>query len=244
MNAIRDRIIAARRKITENDEASSGVENNSKYKNQIKFSINQNPTTSWSAEEDSIGFSNPTIPNDDGVSIYNTCYKTRAAVLIINNDFISTSEDPRPRSEIYMNNLQDLFKQMQIEVNIHQNKTKKEMADIICNFSRKELLNNVDICFVVIMSYGIGTGITIDTSWIEEQFNSYHCKHLQEKPKIFIYTTCTNRTRNNTLIEHTTLNDNISKIDIGSRFIHLICKVFMKHAHDHHIEQILIHRTL
>lgn len=76
------------------------------------------------------------------------------------------------------------------------------MERIITTYTKDKDLKTVDINVVVIMSHGTGkerhdsTEVVgtdeelLPTTWILGQFDNENCKHLQDKPKIFIFQCC------------------------------------------------------
>lgn len=135
------------------------------------------------------------------VPTYWTRSKNRGAVLIINNkNFINNIEPIRKGSEVDVRNLEELFKQMHMNVEIHEDKSKEEILKIVQNFSQNVKLKNADMMFIFIMSHGdqgscdtdvvCSDGRKIDTSAIEDQFDNKKCPYMQKKPKIFVYQVC------------------------------------------------------
>lgn len=200
------------------------------------------------------------------VATYKTDTKNRGVVLIVNNSQFR-KHPKRDGAEVDVKNLMDLFTQMHMKVVIHQDKSKADFMAVIKEFTKTEYHDKVDICFIIIMSHGCegvhSTGIvctegaTIDSYWIEEQFNNEKCPFLIQIPKIFIYQACRGysynvtrtqsdsvierRVRDDMLIAHSTLPHYKSHRDIyvGSWYIQLICEVFMLHAHDTDVEEML-----
>ncbi|XP_066998340.1 caspase-3 [Anabrus simplex] len=110
-------------------------------------------------------------------------------------------------------------------------------------------------------------GGELSAEWIVDCFNNVHCKRLLSKPKIFIFQTCRGglsdygvkmvadriqedsapetrilRTHSDMLIAHATLPGYTSYRDryLGTWFIQAICKVFMEHAYNTDICDMLI----
>nr|CAD7596664.1 unnamed protein product [Timema genevievae] len=110
-------------------------------------------------------------------------------------------------------------------------------------------------------------GEKLSTEWIIEQFKNQNCPLLVDRPKIFLFQNCrgtetdygmkltgggrtqfdgipNKRVRSSysdMLIAHSTLPGYTSNRDIyrGTWFVQAICKIFMEHAHDTDVEDML-----
>ncbi|KAG5319858.1 DRONC Caspase, partial [Acromyrmex heyeri] len=222
--------------------------------------------------------------------------KPRGLVLIITNIYYELSyEKPRLSAKHDNNNLKKLFEEMGFTVVIYLNLTGQAMKDIIKEFSKRDDLNKVDSCFVIITSHGMedeesNTEIQgIDYHIASRQtnyekvlctevcdyFTAEACPQLAEKPKIFIFQLCRGKKKQNGVIHSRITTDscamkstNETNIEIpriqtirnysdmlivqstlpgyvsyrdsktGSWFIQILCKMFMKHAHKNHVQDL------
>ncbi|XP_018056038.1 PREDICTED: caspase Dronc-like isoform X3 [Atta colombica] len=169
------------------------------------------------------------------------------------------------------------------------------MKDIIKEFSKRDDLNKVDSCFVIVTSHGMedeesnteiqGTDYHIASrqanyekvlcTEVCDYFTAEACPQLAEKPKIFIFQLCRGKKKQNGVIHSRITTDscamkstNEANIEIpriqtirnysdmlivqstlpgyvsyrdsktGSWFIQILCKIFMKHAHENHVQDL------
>ncbi|XP_018056037.1 PREDICTED: caspase Dronc-like isoform X2 [Atta colombica] len=222
--------------------------------------------------------------------------KPRGLVLIITNIYYELSyEKPRFSAKYDNNNLKKLFEEMGFIVVIYQNLTGQAMKDIIKEFSKRDDLNKVDSCFVIVTSHGMedeesnteiqGTDYHIASrqanyekvlcTEVCDYFTAEACPQLAEKPKIFIFQLCRGKKKQNGVIHSRITTDscamkstNEANIEIpriqtirnysdmlivqstlpgyvsyrdsktGSWFIQILCKIFMKHAHENHVQDL------
>lgn len=105
-------------------------------------------------------------------------------------------------------------------------------------------------------------GLLLSTNWIIEQFNNENCYALQHKPKVFLFQACRGdslphavhrismdgqsnnsiiRNYSDILIGYCTIPGFQSHRDtqLGTWYTQIICDVFMNHAHDTHVEDLL-----
>ncbi|GJQ75906.1 cysteine-type endopeptidase [Trypoxylus dichotomus] len=200
------------------------------------------------------------IPTYDTKSKYN-----RGKVLIINN--INFSKDKfRAGAQVDHKNITNLFKEMGFTVQDHQNKSKQNIEKIIKEYCNHSSLKYADINVTVIMSHGNGVDTntyieTIDndvisTEWIVNEFSNTKCKYLANKPKLFFFQCCRGegrdvqtdavpfqaaRTGADMLLAFATIPGFVSHRDpkLGTWYIQAICKIFMEHAHDTDVENLL-----
>ncbi|KAF5303793.1 hypothetical protein FQR65_LT08128 [Abscondita terminalis] len=100
--------------------------------------------------------------------------------------------------------------------------------------------------------------LLVDTSWIIQQFDTSECSHLKEKPKIFIFQCCRGdnlnmvqtdsaatdsvcRQQSDMLIAYATVPGFVAHRDPnnGTWYMQAICQVFMEHACDTDVENLL-----
>uniref|UniRef100_A0A1Y1JWU1 Caspase family p20 domain-containing protein n=1 Tax=Photinus pyralis TaxID=7054 RepID=A0A1Y1JWU1_PHOPY len=207
--------------------------------------------------------------NESKVPVYRTRSKHRGKLLLINNVKFINDRHEREGAELDDANLTKLFQEIGFEVIRHQNLTKTDMEKKIKTFRDSTSLKKVDIGCVIVMSHGTGhersdstqvlcsDGLLIETTWIIDQFNSTLCKNLGAKPKIFIFQCCRGsaqdvqydavplstdqRSLSDMLLAYSTVPGFVSHRDPvhGTLYIQAVCKVFMEHAHDTHVEDLL-----
>ncbi|KAF5273981.1 hypothetical protein FQA39_LY01097 [Lamprigera yunnana] len=199
---------------------------------------------------------------------YKTRSKNRGKLLLINNIKFN-NEHQRDGAELDELNLIKVYKSVGFEVEKHQNLSLTMMQNKITNFRNNKSLGKFDIITVIVMSHGVGTeqsestaivstdGKYLGTEWIIGQFNNSDCKHLQDKPKIFIFQCCRGEKFNEVqhdsvpvsrprgvsdiLIAYSTIPGFVSYREPtrGSWYIRSLCKIFMEHAHDTDVEKLL-----
>ncbi|KYQ46999.1 Caspase Nc [Trachymyrmex zeteki] len=232
----------------------------------------------------------------DVIERYPMRSKPRGLVLIITNIYYESSyENPRFSAKHDNNNLKKLFEEMGFTVDTYQNLTGQAMKDTIKEFSKRDDLNKVDSCFVIVTSHGMedeesnteiqGTDYHIASrqanyekvlcTEVCDYFTAEACPQLAEKPKIFIFQLCrgkkkqkgvihsrittdscamkstneanieiphiqTIRNYSDMLIVQSTLPGYVSYRDskTGSWFIQILCKIFMNHAHQNHVQDL------
>ncbi|KYN10178.1 PREDICTED: caspase Dronc-like isoform X2 [Trachymyrmex cornetzi] len=147
--------------------------------------------------------------------------KPRGLVLIITNIYYELSyEKPRFSAKHDNNNLKKLFEEMGFTVVTYLNLTGQAMKDIIKEFSKRDDLNKVDSCFVIVTSHGMedeesnteiqGTDYHIASrqanyekvlcTEVCDYFTAEACPQLAEKPKIFIFQLCRGKKKQNGVI--------------------------------------------
>ncbi|KYN04011.1 Caspase Nc [Cyphomyrmex costatus] len=135
----------------------------------------------------------------------------RGLVLIITNIFYESScENPRFSAKHDNNNLKELFEEMGFTVFTYFDLKGQEIKNTIKTFSKRDDLNKVDSCFVIVTSHGMedkennteiqGTDYHIVSrepnyekvlcTEICDYFTAEACPQLAEKPKIFIFQLC------------------------------------------------------
>lgn len=191
----------------------------------------------------------------------------RGSLLVINNIKFGKHEKERNGAEKDMRNIEELFRQMNFERTTKTNLKKSEMESVLKTYAKKNF-NQYDISVIVMMSHGCGDadsgstqisgtdGRNLATTDITNYFSITNCPSLAGKPKIFIFQCCrgsqeqvhTDATRSSTdsregdmLLAYATIPGFVSyrQACIGSWYIQAICKVFMDHAHDTHVEDML-----
>ncbi|KAL3267710.1 hypothetical protein HHI36_006841 [Cryptolaemus montrouzieri] len=140
------------------------------------------------------------FPNTNCDNTYDTKSMKRGQVLIINNKFFNPPHKVRTGSEIDLKCLRELFKQMHMEVEFHEDLDKSQMEQVILQFAKFDAYKISDICIIVIMSHGTERekeqvvldryGQGLKTSWIEDQFNNVNCTLFSGKPKVLLYQLC------------------------------------------------------
>ncbi|XP_018324424.1 caspase-3-like [Agrilus planipennis] len=240
---------------TPNKERTEKNNNDSLPANKIeKLKIKVKSSTRWCDESDS------------KVGCYQTRSK-KIALLINIKTFIN--KDERKGSEIDVKNLCSLFTQMGFKVNAPNRKewTRKDIEYAISSFKSNKRLKEYDVCIVVVMSHGNG-GIgsdstvivcsnneTVETNWIVTQFDGINCRDLLGKPKIFVFQCCRGAQeyhrqkpatdgpspQSDILVAYSTVPGFVSYRckDCGSWYIYTFCKIFMEHAYDTHVEDLL-----
>lgn len=207
--------------------------------------------------------------NESKVPVYKTRSKNRGKLLLINNIKFINDRHEREGAELDEVNITKVFQQIGFEVSNYKNLTKTDMEKKIKSFRDSSSLKKVDIGCVIIMSHGTGhersdsTQVLcsdlqlLETTWIIDQFSSILCKNLSGKPKIFIFQCCRGnaqdvqydaiplstdqRSLSDMLLAYSTVPGFVSHRDPvnGTLYIQAICKVFMEHAHDTHVEDLL-----
>ncbi|KAK9889618.1 hypothetical protein WA026_006992 [Henosepilachna vigintioctopunctata] len=151
--------------------------------------------------------------------IYDTTNQQRGQVLIINNDRFNPKYNYNRRgSNIDLRCLIDLFSQMHMKVEFHENISVKRMKEVVQKFSEFDMKRISDICIVVIMSHGkekVNRLVVLDeenesleTSWIEEQFSNVNCTLFSGKPKVFLYQICRGKQFDYATTRHNDMNEN------------------------------------
>ncbi|XP_022917955.1 caspase-6-like isoform X2 [Onthophagus taurus] len=149
----------------------------------------------------------------------------RGAVLIINNTNFSNKKERRG-AEIDQQKLVQLFTQMGgynlVEL---KNLTNKELTESIQNFVTNPILKSANVCFLFIMSHGLEmhnesyvecvNGVSVSTTWIENQFYRDNCPYMQNKPKIIVYQICRGLREDNVvkLMDNLEINEKQTEID-------------------------------
>nr|XP_022918454.1 caspase Dronc-like [Onthophagus taurus] len=194
--------------------------------------------------------------------------RNRGKLLLINNIDFKDEKKKRSGAEVDQVNLVAVFKQIGFDILQYKNKTKAETERIVKSFASDSSLKKYDMCVTVIMSHGttIDAQTVIETTdekelpteWVVQQFHGDICKGMNGKPKIFIFQCCRGDKSNSVLhtdgkpfqaprkvqdilISYSTLPGFAAYRDptLGSWYIQGLCKVFMEHAHDTHIEDLL-----
>ncbi|XP_065167828.1 caspase-2-like isoform X1 [Atheta coriaria] len=199
-----------------------------------------------------------------GIPMYNTIGPRRGKSLIINN--IKFKTKPRSGAEYDGKNLFNLFKALNLDPKTKNNLKANEMKVCLEGFAKSPGLDKVDMCVIAIMSHGTGTmdaqteitGIDNETVTIFDiisYFSKDNCPSLYGKPKIFIFQCCRGEDQlvehdaqpmrplncGDMLLAYATMPGFVSyrNVELGSYFIREICNVFMNHACDTHLEDML-----
>ncbi|EEB16591.1 Caspase-3 precursor, putative [Pediculus humanus corporis] len=141
---------------------------------------------------------------DIGPPTYKMDSNPRGFALIVNNIDFDDSEEYKTRygadNDEYR--LKLLLEQLFYVVEVHRNKTKKEMLEITNRFSQRDELNECDSVVVTFMSHGeegdtednskiVGIdGLTVAINDIVGYFYNDACKALIHKPKMFFFQAC------------------------------------------------------
>lgn len=141
----------------------------------------------------------------------------------------------------------------------------QELSSVLNDFKDKAA-NEIDCCFVAILSHGLFGGIEMVDgelvnlySDIVYQFDDYNFPIFKDKPKIFLVQACQNMpslgslqkwnnksthhskvSLDNTIVCHATIPEVSAHRDIylGSPFIYVFVHTLMNHAHDRHFLEI------
>ncbi|XP_065166598.1 caspase-2-like [Atheta coriaria] len=205
------------------------------------------------------------IPEESHIPMYRTNGKIRGKSLIINNIKFK-HKHTRDGAHNDSTNMFNLLKALDLNPKEKNNLTAGQISKTLQHFSNNSELDKVDICFIVIMSYGKGSvndmteiyGVDeglIKVHDIISHFASNRCKKLAGKPKVFIFQ-CSRDSADNKgiefdarpptppphlgdmLIAYSTMPGFPSgrNLELGSYYIREICNVFMRHACDLHLE--------
>ncbi|XP_017781779.1 PREDICTED: caspase Dronc-like [Nicrophorus vespilloides] len=191
------------------------------------------------------------------------------ALLINNIMFEKDQKSYRKGAEVDEKNISELLNQMGFKVEKYRDLTKNQMVKKLVDYASSYSLKNVDINVVVMMSHGIGNndGNThiagtdnnlLSIADIVEKFDNSNCPNLIDKPKIFIFQCCrgdqdqrverdaaqimkAKKKYNDMLLAYSTIPGYVSHRNpvLGTWYIQAICKVFMEHACDTHVEDLL-----
>ncbi|XP_012214780.1 caspase-3 [Linepithema humile] len=146
----------------------------------------------------------------DNVERYPMRSKPRGIILIITNIYYNSSDEkPRLSAKHDEDNLKELFEKMGFVVVTRQNLTGQEIKNTVKTFSKRDDLEKVDSCFVIITSHGTedkennteiqGTDYNasgqanyekILCTDVCDYFTVEACPQLARKPKIFIFQLC------------------------------------------------------
>ncbi|XP_015189287.1 PREDICTED: caspase-2-like [Polistes dominula] len=165
----------------------------------------------------------------DLIKCYQMTSNPRGLVLIITNiDYKSDLEKPRTSAIHDQINLFHLFHQMGFSIEKHCDLTGQEIKDCVKSFSKREELQYVDSCFIIVSSHGSGPGRKgeeycteikgVDDDYMDhmshehtkvfcsdiiECFTSTACPYLAGKPKVFIFQLCRGTKTQTTTIRKT-----------------------------------------
>ncbi|CAB3383415.1 Hypothetical predicted protein [Cloeon dipterum] len=131
----------------------------------------------------------------------------KGLALIINiREYQDKSHSTRKGSEHDDKNLEELFKQLGYQTEVHLDLDKREFMDVIKMFAANPKHFQVHTCMVAIMCHGqmeknddedsvttvfITTdGKTIPYTWVVHQFDAVNCRGLINKPKVFFFQAC------------------------------------------------------
>jgi len=128
---------------------------------------------------------------------YRMATRPRGLALIIANErYHNDILDERIGSECDRKNLQNLFEQMDFEVEVKSDLTKPELVKALKAFSEDRRHEDNDMMILVILSHGregeINTveGQPYELERVFAQFNNQQCPYLKGKPKFFIVQAC------------------------------------------------------
>lgn len=132
-----------------------------------------------------------------GMPEYKMSASPRGLALIIEiEEFSNEVQQKRIGSHVDVENLTDLFKQLDFTVRHEKNLTRLEFTQLLNEFSADEGQSSADMMILVVLSHGrdghviASDGSSIGTETIYEKFNNEHCPALQGKPKFFIIQAC------------------------------------------------------
>jgi len=93
-----------------------------------------------------------------------------------------------------VNNMQKLFKELNVETEVHSNLTYFEVIDRAEQFSQDDIFRDASMCIFVLMAHGrddseilTANGRPIKTEEILDLFDDRKCPNLKGKPKWFIF---------------------------------------------------------
>ncbi|KAK6620444.1 hypothetical protein RUM44_006845 [Polyplax serrata] len=142
--------------------------------------------------------------NHPGPPVYKMDSNPRGVALVVNNINFGDSEEFKTRygADNDEFRLTKLLEQLHYDVEVHRNKTKLQMVDIVNKFSQRDELQEADSIIVTFMSHGEegdtednskivgidGMGLAIND--IVSFFHNDACKALIGKPKVFFFQAC------------------------------------------------------
>ncbi|XP_055925437.1 caspase-2-like [Argiope bruennichi] len=160
------------------------------------------------------------LQNESDNEIYPIYYKMDSkplgyCLIIINKKF--EVEDDRLGCEVDASALENLFKELNYDVQIEWDKEGEEIIYLLREFSRKSEFRNVDSCIVYILSHGgqdenldyiLGTdSMKVYKRDICNMFDNKNCELLINKPKIFFFQACRGKLLDYGVIENSKETD-------------------------------------
>jgi len=118
------------------------------------------------------------------------------ALIIANEQYKNDVRDARIGSSVDRKNLENLFEQMDFEVNVKLDLSKVELMKALNEFADDKRHEENDMMILVILSHGregsIDTveGQPYSLEFIFSRFNNQQCPNLKGKPKFFIVQAC------------------------------------------------------
>ncbi len=131
---------------------------------------------------------------DKDWGIYPMLSNPKGLALIINNE--NFSHNPglvRLGSNVDVQNLEKLCKQLGFKVKTHKNLTREETLKAIEKITKDQWLKTTDMLMVFIMSHGKDKSIICHDGLLlenEEILSKFTCKELKGKPKFIIFNAC------------------------------------------------------
>ncbi|XP_059481361.1 caspase Dronc-like [Neocloeon triangulifer] len=136
----------------------------------------------------------------------------KGLALIINiRDYEDKNHSRRRGAEHDDRNMEELFKQLGYDTEVHIDLEKKEFMDVIKTFVSNPKHFQVHTCMVSIMSHGrmlqpeaednvtsvfiASDGKTIPYTWVVDQFDAKNSPGLVNKPKVFFFQACRGETK-------------------------------------------------
>lgn len=133
----------------------------------------------------------------NGDDVYRMMRRPRGTCVIINNrDFHNDVLPQRKGSELDVQRMHMLFRELYFDCIVRLNQTKEEMISLLSHVASQQR-RNADCLVVILMSHGGAMDIIYDvnadgvnTEELIALFNNDNCPALQDKPKLFFIQAC------------------------------------------------------
>merc|ERR1712179_100599 len=134
--------------------------------------------------------------------------KNGLALIINNNEFAGKPRMQRLGSEKDVERLKQMLAHLNFKVTFEENLKKTDFVTSNLKFTEKLENNDVDVCFVCIMSHGADDGVILSADLkliniehdILDRFNNKYCKAMRGKPKVFLFLACRGRDKDKGVI--------------------------------------------